>query len=86
MAKTAFQVCAQYKGNVTFNQKEYARFTVVGTGTLIHIPIERAREHTLSNGAFYLVEVYPRSTDTENYLSFNLRCELTLPKYGESLA
>lgn len=86
MSKTAFQVCAQYRGTVTFNQKDYARFTVVGTGTLIHIPMERAHEHILTNGAFYLIDVYPRSTDTENYLSFNLRCELTLPKYAEPLA
>lgn len=83
MANQIFKVCARYTHTSVYNDKLYAQFAVVGTGTLINIPIV-GEDYVV--GAFYLIDVYPRHYNDENYLSFRVRCELTLPKIGESLA
>lgn len=79
MAKETFKVCAKYVGTVQYNEKDFARFTVVGTGSFIHIPIDHIKIE-MRIGSFYLVDVYPRHYEDENYLSFNLRCELSFPR------
>lgn len=85
MAKEMFKVCAKFVGIDEFKEKTFARFTVVGTGSVVHIPIDRIKGD-LNNGAFYLIDVVPRNYEGENYLAFNLRCELTLPRYAEPIA
>lgn len=85
MAKETFKVCARYTGPVEFKDKHFDRFTVVGTGTLVHIPIEHT-DVEMVLGGFYLIDVYPRHYENENYLSFKVRCRLTLPKSAESMA
>lgn len=85
MAKEVFKVCARYTGTINFTDKSYYRFVVVGTGTFVHISIDKT-EVKPEVGHFYLIDVMPYHNDVEKWLGFTLRSELTLPKYAESIA